>query len=150
MCTVNSFSQPGPKINFFIKHKEIISDIIRKEKATNQKQRLAQYIGTLFSADNITDKQIGKSPGIKMTVIPKMDSSSLQVEVFQKQNDNWVPVLVELISYDSVTGQIVAAGQNKAGECFTGKGYFNKSNQCFMQDVNHKDEPVCISFYFSY
>jgi hypothetical protein len=133
------------KKGFFTK----LSEITKEEKATNQKQRLAQYIGTWLSADNITDTAIGKTPSIKMTVIPKMDSGSLQVAVFQQQNMQWAPLLVELISYDTVTDMIVAAGQNNAGECFTGKGYFDSNNNWYMQDSNGKGEKTTtVTFHF--
>lgn len=75
-----------------------------------------------------------------MAVVPKMDSSSLQVEVFQLKDGEYGPLLVELISYDAVTDMIVAAGQNNAGQCFVGRGYFYKPNHWFMDDVNHKGE----------
>jgi hypothetical protein len=133
------------KIAFFNK----LSEITKEEKVSNQKQRLAQYIGTWYSADNIIDKAIGKNPSIKMTVVPKMDSSSLQVAVFQQKNNQWVTLLVELISYDTVTDMIVAAGQNNAGQCFTGKGYFDSNNNWYMQDINGKGErTIAVSFKF--
>jgi hypothetical protein len=113
-----------------------------QEKAPNQKELLAQYIGNWASADNIADTIIGLNPNIKMTVLPKMNGQSLQVEVFQKQGTEYVLILVELISYDVVTNQIVAAGQNKDGQCFIGKGYFMTKNQWFMRDANFKGEPT--------
>jgi hypothetical protein len=126
-----------------------LAAITSEEKAINQKQRLLQYIGTWYSADNINDNKPGKNPAIKMTVIPKMDSGSLQVEVFQQQKGKWMPLLVEVISYDVVTDMIVAAGQNNTGQCFTGKGYFNNNNNWFMQDVNIKGEAtLSVSFKF--
>jgi sugar phosphate isomerase/epimerase len=113
-----------------------------QEKSKNQQQKLAQYIGSWLSTDNLTDTKVSTNPKIKMIVLPKMDNNSLQVEVFEKQNDKWKSILVELISYDAVTDQIVASGQNKDYQCFTGKGYFDDKNHWFMQDVNHKGEPT--------
>jgi hypothetical protein len=34
-----------------------------------------------------------------------------------------------MISYDAVTDQIVAFGQNKEGQCFVGKGFFDVKNK---------------------
>lgn len=113
-----------------------------QQKANNQKQRLLQYIGNWVSTDNLTDNKPGPEPNIKMTVTPKMDSASLQVEVFQKTGNAYKLILVELISYDAVTDQIIAAGQNAAGECFIGKGFFDTTNQWIMLDENYKGEPT--------
>jgi hypothetical protein len=120
-----------------------------QQKAANQKQRLSQYAGNWVSTDNITDEKPGLSPNIKMYVTPKMDSSSLQVEVFQKAGTVYNLILVELISYDAVTDQIVAAGQNAAGQCFIGKGFFDTGNKWIMQDENYKGEKtVKVTFNF--
>jgi hypothetical protein len=108
-----------------------------QQKAANQKQRLAQYIGKWASTDKITDDKPGIKPNIKMTVTPLMDSSSLQVQVFQKNGAAYKLLLVEIISYDAVTDQIVAAGQNNAGQCFVGKGFFDTNNQWVMEDHDH-------------
>ncbi len=130
---------------FFAKLKEITTE----QKASNQKERLSQYIGTWYTADKISDTAVEKNPAIKMTVVPKMDNGSLNVEVFQMQNGKYVPLLVELISYDAVTDMIVAAGQNNAGQCFTGKGYFDTNNNWYMQDINGKGQQTLhVSFRF--
>jgi hypothetical protein len=113
-----------------------------QNKAKNQQQLLAQYIGNWASADNIADTIVGLNPDIKMTVLPKMNNQSLQVEVFQKQGNGYALILVELISYDNVTDQIIAAGHNSAGQCFIGKGYFTTANQWFMHDENLKGEKM--------
>jgi sugar phosphate isomerase/epimerase len=122
---------------------------LSQDKALNQKERLSQYIGTWLSTDSLTDSQVGPDPKIKVAVTPIMDENSLQVVVFERQNDKWLTILVELISYDSVTDQIVASGQNKMHQCFIGKGYFDKQNRWFMKDINHKGEPsLNVSFDF--
>jgi hypothetical protein len=92
--------------------------VIAQQKAPIQKQRLAQYAGNWVSADKLTDDKPATNPDIKMTVVPKMDGASLQVEVFQRKDSAYQLLLVELISYDAVTDQIVAAGQNNQGQCF--------------------------------
>jgi hypothetical protein len=111
-----------------------------QEKASNQKQLLSQYIGQWASADNIIDHHIGKAPNIKMTVTPKMDDGSLQVEVFQRQDSTYKLILVEMISYDAVTNQMIALGQNPEGKCFLGKGFFTSKNKWMMEDRNFKNE----------
>jgi hypothetical protein len=103
---------------------------LAQQKATDQKKRLAQYIGHWVGGD------------IKMDVIPKMDGASLQVEVYQKKDSSYQLILVELISYDAVTDQIIAAGQNAAGACFTGKGFFDTGTHWYMEDYNFKGEPT--------
>jgi sugar phosphate isomerase/epimerase len=113
-----------------------------QEKAPDQNHKLSQYIGNWLSADNINEDKIGKNPFVKMTVKPRLDGKSLQIEVFLKEKERWNPLMVELISYDAVTDQIVAAGQNNQGQAFIGKGYFTSKNNWFMNDVNYKGEPT--------
>jgi hypothetical protein len=108
-----------------------------QQKAADQKKRLAQYIGNWASTDNLTDTKVSLHPGITMMVTPKMDSNSLQIEVFQKKDAAYQLILVELISYDATTDQIVAAGQNNAGQCFVGKGFFDKNNTWIMEDHDY-------------
>jgi hypothetical protein len=120
-----------------------------QQKAGNQKQRLSQYIGNWVSTDNINDTKPGVSPNIKMNVTAQMDSASLQVEVLKKTGNTYKLILVELISYDAVTDQIVAAGQNASGQCFIGRGFFDTTNQWIMQDENYKGEQtVKVTFNF--
>jgi hypothetical protein len=107
-------------------------------KAKNQQEKLMQYAGDWYSADNPTDTKLGKNPSIKMRVIPAMSNSSLQVEVYRRGEKNeWKMFLLELISYDSTTDQIVAAGQNEKYECFVGRGFFDDKNNWYMQDTDH-------------
>jgi hypothetical protein len=108
-----------------------------QQKAANQKQRLSQYIGNWVSTDKIIDDKPGLQPNIKMSVTPMMDSSSLQVQVFQKTGTAYTLLLIELISYDAVTDRIIAAGQNAAGQCFIGKGFFDINNKWVMEDRDY-------------
>ena len=114
--------------------------LFSQDKAKDQKHRLSQYIGTWLSADSIIDTEVASNPKIRVKVAPRLDGNSLQVDVFEKHGDTWVPILVELISYDITTDQIVASGQNSDSECFVGKGFFDTNNIWSMQDVNHKGE----------
>jgi hypothetical protein len=108
------------------------------EKAKNQQEKLMQYVGEWYSADNPSDTKLGKHPRIKMLVTPAMSNGSLQVEVYERNDKNkWQMFLLELISYDSTTDQIVAAGQNTKRECFVGRGFFDDKNNWYMQDTDH-------------
>lgn len=118
-------------------------------KAPNQKQRLSQYIGNWYSTDKIDDKNLGVAPNLNVVVKPMQNENSIQVEVFENKRGKWDLTLVELISYDSKTDQIVALGQNKAAECFIGKGYFDTSNIWKMQDFYLNGEPsLSVTFNF--
>ena len=120
-----------------------------QEKAKNQKNRLAQYIGDWLRTEHINDTVLSSNPKIMVKVVPKLHGNSLQVDVFEKQKNEWVPILVELISYDGVTDEIVASGQNSDFECFVGKGFFDTNNIWKMQDFNHKQEAgLKVSFDF--
>lgn len=100
----------------------------------NQKEKLSQCIGTWYSRDQIRSN--------KVVVKPKLNGNFLQVEVFEKQNVQWILIHIELISYDTVTNQIVAAGQNQNGECFVGRGFFDSNHHFFIQILNFKDQPI--------
>lgn len=120
-----------------------------QEKAKDQKNRLAQYIGDWLSTEHINDTILSSNPKIMVKVVPKLDGNSLQVDVFEKRKNEWIPILVELISYDSSTDEIVASGQNSDFECFIGKGFFDTNNIWKMQDFNHKQEAgLKVSFDF--
>jgi hypothetical protein len=119
-----------------------ISSAFAQPKAKNQKHLLSQYVGTWFSADKITESKIGVEPKIKMKVLPKMEGNSFQVEVFEWQNKQWQTIIVELISYDSKTDQIVAFGQDRNKQCFVGKGYFIDATHWQMNDTNFNSEAI--------
>lgn len=94
-------------------------------KGINQLQKMSQYIGTWYSANTIEGELISSDPTTKMVVTPKLNlNNGLQIEVFEKRNNHWQTVLVELISYDKRSNLIVANGVNEKSECFTGKGEF--------------------------
>jgi hypothetical protein len=112
-------------------------DVMCQQQPQTQKTMLSQYIGSWESADKLTDTVPGLQPAIKMTVVPKMDSNALVVEVFRKTGSGYQLILVELISYDATTGQIVAAGQDMEGRCFIGKGGFTDKKNWIMTDRDH-------------
>jgi hypothetical protein len=135
--TNNFYNKLNMKKTFLFALVLTVLNSYAQQKASNQKQRLAQYIGNWASTDKITDDKPSLQPNIKMTVTPLMDSSSLQIQVFQKNGAAYKLLLIELISYDAVTDQIIAAGQNNAGQCFVGKGFFYTNNQWVMEDHDH-------------
>lgn len=114
--------------------------VFSQEKAKDQKHRVSQYIVNWFSADAINDTELSANPNIMMNVVPKLDGNSLQVEVFENRKNKRVSILVELISYDKITDQIVASGQNANFECFVGTGFFDANNIWQMQDYYHNGE----------
>lgn len=118
-----------------------------QEKAKDQKIRLLQYAGNWINTDNIDDNEISNNPKIKVNVTPVLNNTSLHVEVYERFNDNWKLIMVEIISYDIETNQIVAAGQNNEGQCFIGKGYFDNNNQLKMTDVNYKGDTILTVFF---
>jgi hypothetical protein len=136
------------KLFFFIAI-TVACQAFSQQKATDQKKRLAQYIGNWVSTDNMADTKPSLKPLIKMTVTPKMEDRSLQVEVFQRQDSIYKLILVELISYDAITDQVVALGHNNDGQCFVGKGFFDVKNQWVMEDRNFKNELTAkVTFHF--
>ncbi len=108
----------------------------------NQVELLSKYIGEWYGITEDNDLDIAKDPKIKMMVSPKLKGETLAVEVYEKRHGNWESILIELISYDKHSKQIVAYGQNELGECFVGKGAFLRENYWVMEDVNFSYEPT--------
>ncbi|SDW70461.1 Sugar phosphate isomerase/epimerase [Lutibacter oricola] len=121
-----------------------------QQQGINQQQKLTQYIGTWYSADNIEDDFLGDSSKIKMVVTPKISiNNALQVEVFEKRDNKWKTILVELISYDKKSNQIIANGTNEHNESFIGKGRFIGEDVLIMNDENLLLEAIMtVKFYF--
>jgi sugar phosphate isomerase/epimerase len=119
-------------------------------KDINQLEKMAQYIGTWYSTNNIEDHKLSENPTIKMIVVPKINlNNGLQVEVFEKRNNRWETILVELISYDKTSGLIVANGINDKNESFIGKGQFYEGDKWVMEDKNVLGESIMtVSFQF--
>lgn len=102
----------------------------------SQVDRLHQYAGHWVSTVHTDTDSIGKYPSIKMNNISKMDNHSLQVEVLQYKDGEYNPLLIELISYDSKSDQIIALGQNMEGVVFKGNGQFSNEKKWEMQDID--------------
>ncbi len=101
-----------------------------------QADRLHQYAGHWVSSIHSDTDSIGIFPSIKMNNTSKMDKHSMHVDVLQYQDGKYVPILTELIAYDSETDQIIALGQNTKGMVFKGTGHFTHENKWEMQDVD--------------
>lgn len=104
----------------------------------NHKFLLQQYVGEWINGDDLTSRVPSNDPNIKILVRSKMDGMSYVIEVFQKQNHNWITILSEIISYDRDTDQIVAMGSNPAGKNFIGKGGFSSHKKLIMKDHDFK------------
>jgi hypothetical protein len=127
----------------------LCTNCFAQTKAPNQKERLQQYVGNWASTDNLTDEKASAHPNITMVVKAKMDGNSLAIEVFQKKDTGYQLILVEQISYDATTDQIVAVGQNAAGQCFVGKGFFDANNQWVMEDHDFNGKLIqTVTFHF--
>jgi hypothetical protein len=116
-------------------------------KAIDQKKCLQQYIGIWYSTDQITDKKIGTKPKIKMIVKPKLNHNSLVVEVFERHKNAWKTIMQEMISYDALTDQIVALGQDRQYNCFIGRGQFVNNTHWQMIDTNFKNDTTQTVFF---
>ncbi len=127
-----------------------INSCFAQETKIDQSTSLKRYIGEWVSSASPDSNNAIENPQIKMVNRPKMGSGSIQVEVFQLRDGTYIPILVELISYDSKTDQIVALGQNEKGECFTGVGRFSDNNNWTMRDndLNGKHTQT-VTFKFS-
>lgn len=100
---------------------------------------LKQYVGNWLTQGDSS---------IKMTVEAPMDNALL-VKVYRKQANQWRCFLVELISFDAISQQIVAAGADDNNQAFIGKGKFLNQHTWMMQDVNHLgDKTMQVTFNF--
>jgi sugar phosphate isomerase/epimerase len=133
------------KVNFlflaiFLFHGLLIN---AQNKSKNQLQELSKYVGTWYGAENINDDDLGENPTIKMVVKSTINFvNGLEVTVFENRNNRWETILVELISYDTVTNKIIAKGINEKNECFIGKGNFYENNTWIMKDENLNGEHI--------
>ncbi|MDB4292929.1 hypothetical protein N9954_05925 [Maribacter sp.] len=120
-----------------------------QEVKMDQATLLKRYTGEWVSSVAPDSNEVSKNPKIKMVNVQKMGGNSIQVEVFQLQDGNYSTILLELLSYDVTTDQIVALGQNKKGECFTGVGRFYDNDNWTMRDKDFQGNPVqTVSFKF--
>ncbi|CAM3590762.1 hypothetical protein [Zobellia roscoffensis] len=120
-----------------------------QETKLDQASCLKRYVGEWFSTASAEYNPVGDRSEIKMVNVPKMNGNSIQVEVFQLGNEGYVPILVELISYDAITNKIVALGQNENEVCFSGVGSFSDKNNWIMVDYDFSgNHQQTVSFQF--
>ncbi|MBJ7880657.1 sugar phosphate isomerase/epimerase family protein [Gelidibacter salicanalis] len=117
---------------------------------SSQKDRLRQYSGQWISAAYPSRDSVALFPEIKMSSITNFNNHSLTVKVSQKDaNNQYHPILHEIIGYDSVTDTIFAAGHNAKGAFFTGKGKFSSENNWTMQDKDlNGNKTIKVDFNF--
>lgn len=108
----------------------------------NQRERLQQYAGTWLSSQSPDTDQLGATPGIRMTGTLVSGGGALQIDVQQWNGEAYETILVELISHDALTDQIVALGQDRAGVSFIGKGAFSDDRHWHMQDSDLSGTPT--------
>lgn len=101
-----------------------------------QAERLHQYAGTWVSSISPDSDEIAPMPLIKMVNRSMQNGQSLHVDVLMLREGEYRSMLVEQISYDTKTDQIVALGQNDAGESFIGKGRFENDLRWSMLDMD--------------
>ncbi len=120
----------------------VVNFCFSQEVKIDQSTLLKRYTGDWVSTVSPDTNKVGTHPQIKMVNVPKMGGNSIQVEVFQLRDGIYTSILLELISYDVTTDQIVALGQNEKGECFTGAGRFSDKNNWTMKDLDFRGNPV--------
>lgn len=120
----------------------LIPNVQAQQSVTFEQQQISwlkQYVGTWLTQGDSS---------IKMTVEAPMDNA-LVVKVYRKEASKWVCFLVELISFDAISQQIVAAGADDNNQAFIGKGKFLNQHTWMMQDVNHLgDKTMQVTFNF--
>jgi hypothetical protein len=91
----------------------MMSGLAAAAERSVQEIRLQQYAGVWLSAISVEADDLAETPAIKMINQSKQQGRSLQVEVLLNRDGKYVPILLEQISYDSKTGEIVASGKTK-------------------------------------
>ncbi|WP_158847612.1 sugar phosphate isomerase/epimerase family protein [Algibacter sp. L1A34] len=131
--------------------KSFVSFAQENYSISSQKDRLRQYSGQWVSAVNPSTDSIAKLPEIKMSSINNFNNHSLTVEVLQKDSNNqYNPILHEIIGYDRVTDTVFAAGHNGEGVFFIGKGKFSSENNWTMQDKDlNGNKTMKVNFSFN-
>ena len=110
---------------------------------SSQKDRLRQYAGQWVSSVNSNSDSLAVFPEIKMSSLSNFNNQSLTVEVLQKSDNNqYKPLLYEIIGYDTKTDIIFASGHDTQGAFFTGRGQFLSEKQWVMQDKDLNNNPT--------
>jgi len=110
---------------------------------SSQKDRLRQYAGQWVSSINPISDSLALFPEIKMSSLSSFNNNSLTVSVLQKNDNNqYKPLLYEIIGYDTKTDIIFASGHDSQGTFFTGRGQFLSEKQWVMQDKDLNNNPT--------
>ncbi len=110
---------------------------------SSQKDRLRQYAGQWVSSINPISDSLALFPEIKMSSLSNFNNNSLTVSVLQKNDNNqYKPLLYEIIGYDTKTDIIFASGHDSQGTFFTGRGQFLSEKQWVMQDKDLNNNPT--------
>jgi len=120
-----------------------------KGQMSKQHVWLSQYYGHWFSTVSPDSNRVDKDNCIELIAKPHMNGNAMMVDVFSITNKHKQCLLSEMISYDQLSNQIVAMGQNQEGQCFIGKGQFRDRHRLSMVDRNLNDTPVMqVDFHF--
>lgn len=114
----------------------ILCSAATPESLSTQAERLHQYAGEWHSSVSPDSDEVSSTPMIKMINRSMQQDRSLHVDVLMYRDGKYVSILVEQISYDAKSDQIVALGQNEAGKCFIGKGRFVDDRRWSMLDLD--------------
>lgn len=102
----------------------------------DQKKLLGQYFGNWEGGDAATVNKAEDEATIRITVEPKLDSTSCQIHVYQKQEGAWELIVFEHITYDKMVNRIIALGTKDNGEVFKGEGFFVSPKLWKMKDID--------------
>ncbi|OWW25484.1 hypothetical protein B4Q04_07650 [Zobellia sp. OII3] len=116
-----------------------------------QSERLEQYLGFWVSSVGPKTDSIAPLPSIKMNNYPKIDHSTMSVDVFQRDGKTYKHTLTELIGYDTKTDSVFALGKSAQGEMFLGKGGFTSKKHWVMKDRDFTGrETMTVTFDFKH
>ncbi|WP_051327617.1 hypothetical protein [Cellulophaga baltica] len=114
-----------------------------------QSDRLQQYLGFWVSSIHYKTDSVANLPLIKMNSYPKIDHTTMSVDVFQRDGKIYNHTLTELIGYDTKTDSLFALGKSVQGEMFLGKGGFTSDTDWIMTDRDFTGkETMIVSFDF--
>ncbi|CAM4254488.1 sugar phosphate isomerase/epimerase family protein [Zobellia nedashkovskayae] len=114
-----------------------------------QSDRLQQYVGFWVSSINYKTDSVANVPLIKMNNYPKIDHTTMSVDVLQQDGKIYNHTLTELIGHDAKTDSIFALGKSAEGDMFLGKGGFTSDTNWIMKDRDFAGkETMTVTFDF--
>jgi sugar phosphate isomerase/epimerase len=143
--SLHRFTQKTVLLLFLIGTNTVFS----QKPIPKQSDRLQQYLGFWVSSIDYKTDSVAKAPLIKMNNYPKIDHTTMAVDVFQRDGEIYNHTLTELIGYDTKTDSIFALGKSAQGEMFLGKGGFTSDTDWIMKDQDFTGkENMTVSFDF--